>query len=74
MAARNSDLASGCVRRARPLMAHLAPTLTGPVRQMLRWQRHRPKVIVLPGAVQARTKGWTRRSRPVQRPALRLTT
>ena len=47
-AARNSDLVAACVRRSWPLMAHLAPTLTGPIGLVLQWQGPRPTGMVLP--------------------------
>ena len=72
-AARNSVLVTACVRRARPAMAHLAPTLAGPIGQVLRWQGPRPRGMVLPGAVQARPQCCAGRLRPVVRPAPRLT-
>jgi len=72
-AARNSVLVTACVRRDRPAMTHLAPKLAGPIGQVLRWQGPRPRGMVLPGAVQARPQCCAGRSRPVVRPALRLT-
>ena len=55
--------------RSQPLMANLAPTLTGPIRQALRWQRRRLTGMVLPGAAQAGPKCGAGRSRPVPGPA-----
>jgi len=72
-AARTAVLVIACPRPDRPAMAHLAPTLTGPIGQVLRWQGPRPRGMVLPGAVQARPQCCAGRSRPVLRPALRLT-